>query len=98
MQITEQELAKRRAHLAKTSTVAGPDDPIYSSGLTVNSFLGSTESMNASLKSTAGVSQPGSPAQKMPRQLYDLQNLPEDPVLGAVRANEAARLRTRYVK
>ena len=29
-------------------------------------------------------------AQKMPTQLYDLQNLPEDPVLGAMRASEAA--------
>lgn len=33
---------------------------------------------------------PVTPAQKMPKQLHDLQNLPEDPVLGAVRANEAA--------
>lgn len=32
---------------------------------------------------------PSSPAQKMPRQLYDLQNLPEDPVLGATRARDA---------
>jgi hypothetical protein len=47
----------------------------------------STASESPERKSTASAS----PAQQMPRQLYDLQNLPEDPALGAIRAGEAAR-------
>ena len=89
--ITEQELQKRIAHLKSVTRIAGPNDPIYSSGLTTNSFLGSQESMNTMLRSTAGTPQAsGAHAQKMPRQLFDLQNLPEDPALGAMRANERA--------
>lgn len=91
MEITEQELQRRIKNLESKTKVAGPNDPIYSSGLTVNSFHVSIKSMNASLKSTVGASQHGSLAQAMPKQQHDLQNRPEDPELGAVRANEAAR-------
>lgn len=38
MKISEEQFRKNLAHLKATETIAGPNDPIYSSGLRVNSI------------------------------------------------------------
>jgi guanosine-3',5'-bis(diphosphate) 3'-pyrophosphohydrolase len=81
MATTDSESQKHYERLMSGMRVAGPDDPIYSSGLMVTSHRALPKSTKPSQKSTAGANQPGSPAQKMPKQLHDLQNLPEDPVI-----------------
>ena len=54
MEITEEELQKRLAVLDSKGRIAGPDDPIYSGGLTMTSVPRSTPSTKTS-PSTPGV-------------------------------------------
>lgn len=67
-----------------------PDDPIFSGGVEMFSLRAFRPSSKSSPENTTGAT-PAASGSAAPASLPDLQNLPEDPVLGAVRANEAAR-------
>ena len=55
MEITEEELQKRLAVLDSKGRIAGPDDQIYSGGLTMTSVPRSTPSTKTSPSGTGGV-------------------------------------------
>lgn len=65
MQNTEEELQRRMAAGPKPR-IAGPDDPIYSGGLSMTSVPGLQKSTGTSQKGTAGAKQASAPNAALP--------------------------------